>query len=128
MLGVPIHFPFNRALNSSKIDLMFSSDNLPSPTVFVLPEECLSSDHVPMMADLPLISPEQTLHHKTLPKNSNEKATFLHNICEGFKDLKDLPSSNVTELDALTFSLHTCIVSTFKDNVKLSNITCHSKL
>jgi endonuclease/exonuclease/phosphatase family metal-dependent hydrolase len=56
--GVPTHFPFNRALNSSTIDLIFSSDNLPSPSVSVLPEERLSSDHAPMTADLPLLLPE----------------------------------------------------------------------
>jgi hypothetical protein len=39
MPGVPTHFPFNRALNSSTINLIFSSDNLPSPVVTVLPEE-----------------------------------------------------------------------------------------
>jgi hypothetical protein len=39
MLGIPTHFPFNRALNSSMIDLIFSLDNFPSPVVAVLPEE-----------------------------------------------------------------------------------------
>jgi hypothetical protein len=68
------------------------------------------------------------MHCKTLPKDSNEEATFLHDVCEGFKDLKDLPSSNLTELDNLTSSLHAHIVSAFEDNAKLSNITCHSKL
>jgi hypothetical protein len=127
-LGAQTHFPFNRALNSSMIDLIFSLDNLPSPSVSVLPEEHLSSDHAPMTADLPLLLPEQAMHHKTLPKNSDEEATFLHDVCEGFRDLKDLPSSNITELDTLTFSLHARIVSAFEDNVKLSNIMCHSKL
>jgi hypothetical protein len=125
--GVPTHFPFNRALNSSTINLMFSSDNLPSPSVSVLPEECLSSDHAPMTADLPLHSPEQAMRHKTLPKDSDKEATFLYDVCEGFRGLKDLPSSNITELDTLTSSLHACIVSAFEDNAKLSNITCHSK-
>jgi hypothetical protein len=126
--GVPTHFPFNRALNSSTIDLMFSLDNFPSPIVSVLPEEHLSSDHAPMMADLPLFSPEQVLHRKTLPKDSDKEATFLHDVSEGFRDLKDLPSSNVSELDNLTLSLHARIVSAFEDNTKLSNIMCHSKL
>jgi hypothetical protein len=80
-----------------------------------------------MMVDLPLFSPEQVMRHKTLPKDSDEEATFLHDVCEGFRDLKDLPSSSVSELDNLTFSLHARIVSTFEDNAKLSNITRHSK-
>jgi hypothetical protein len=125
--GVPTHFPFNRALNSSTIDLIFSSDNLPSPSVSVLLEERLFSDHTPMMADLPLLLPEQAMCCKTLPKDSDKEATFLHDVCEGFKDLKDLPSSNITELDTLTSSLHARIVSAFDDNAKLSNITHHSK-
>jgi hypothetical protein len=126
--GMLTHFPFNKALNSSTIDLMFSSDNFLSPIVSVMPEEQYSSDHTPMMADLPLTSPEQAMHHKTLPKDSDEEASFLYNICKGFKDLKDLPSSNIPELNTLTSSLHTCIVSTFEDNAKFFNITHHSKL
>jgi hypothetical protein len=86
-LGVLTHFPFNRALNSSTIDLIFSLDNLPSPIVSILPEEHLFSDHTPMMADLPLSSPEQAMGCKTLPKDSDEEATFLHNVCEGFREL-----------------------------------------
>jgi hypothetical protein len=126
-LGVPTHFPFNRALNSSMINLMFSLDNLPSSIVSVLPEECLSSNHAPMMVDLPLSSPEQAMCCKTLLKDSDKEATFLHDICEGFRDLKNLPSSSVSELNTLTFSLHARIISTFEDNAKLSNIMCHSK-
>jgi hypothetical protein len=80
-----------------------------------------------MTADLPLLLPEQAMHHKILPKDSDEEATFLHDVCEGFRDLKDLPSSNTSELDVLTSSLHARIMSAFEDNVKLSNITHHSK-
>jgi hypothetical protein len=80
------------------------------------------------MADLPLLLPEQAMHHKILPKDSDEEATFLHDVCKGFRDLKDLPSSSLAELDTLTSSLHACIVSAFEDNAKLSNIMCHSKL
>jgi hypothetical protein len=125
--GMPTHFPFNKALNSSTIDLMFSLDNFPSPIVSVMPEEHHSSDHTPMMVDLPLMSPKVAIHCKTLPKDSDKEASFLYDVCEGFKDLKDLPSFNISELDSLTSSLHARIVSAFKDNAKLSNITCHSK-
>jgi hypothetical protein len=78
------------------------------------------------MADLPLCSTEQAMRCKTLPKDSDEEATFLHNICGGFEDLKDIPSSNISELDTLTSTLHTHILSAFEDNAKLSNIICHS--
>jgi hypothetical protein len=44
---------------------MFSLDNFSIPLVTVLPEEWLFSDHTSMMADLPLLSPEQAIHHKT---------------------------------------------------------------
>jgi hypothetical protein len=81
-----------------------------------------------MTADLPLMSPEVAICHKTLPKDSDEEASFLYDVCEGFKDLKDLPSSNISELDSLTSSLHAHIVSAFEDNAKLSNITRYSKL
>jgi hypothetical protein len=92
-----------------------------------MPEECHSSDYAPMIVNLPLISPEVAICHKTLPKDSDEEASFLYNVCKGFKDLKDLPSSNISELDFLTSFLHARIVSAFEDNVKLSNIMCHSK-
>jgi hypothetical protein len=128
MPGVLTHFPFNRALNSSTIDLIFSSDNFPLPIVSVMPEEHHSLDHAPMMVDLLLMSPEVAICCKTLPKDSDEEASFLYNVCEGFKDLKDLPSSNISELDSFTSSLHTHIVSAFEDNAKLSNITHYSKL
>jgi hypothetical protein len=81
-----------------------------------------------MMADVPLILSEQAMHYKTLPKDSDEEATFLHDVCEGFRDLKDLFLSNIAELDSLSSTLHARIVSAFEDNAKLSNITCHSKL
>jgi hypothetical protein len=81
-----------------------------------------------MTADVPLILFEQVMHRKTLPKDSNKEATFLHDVCEGFRDLKDLPSSNIAKLDSLSSTLHAHIVSAFEDNAKLSSIMRHSKL
>jgi hypothetical protein len=124
---LPTHFPFNRALNSSTIDLIFTSDNFPLPPVSVLPEEQLSSDHAPIMALLPLLNVEQVLWCKTLPKDSEEELAFLNDICDGLIDLKDLPLNNELEISSLSNSFHACIFSAFEENAKNSYITCCSK-
>jgi hypothetical protein len=82
---VPTHFPFNQALNSSTIDLVFFSDNFPLPSVTVMPEECLSSDHAPMTVSLPLTSTEHILWCKTLPKDSKEELCFLNKFVMGLE-------------------------------------------
>jgi endonuclease/exonuclease/phosphatase family metal-dependent hydrolase len=125
---VPTHFPFNRALNSFTIDLVFSSDNFPLPVVTVVPEECLFSDHTPMTVSLPLTSTEHALQYKTLPKDSEEELCFLNKICDGLRDLKDLPLNMESDISLLFNTFHARVSLAFEENARNSYITHRSKL
>jgi hypothetical protein len=93
----------------------------------VLPEEHLSLDHTPMMVSLSLTSIERALWCKMLPKDSEEELCFLNEICDGLRDLKDLPLNNESDISVLSNIFHACVSSAFEENMRNSYITCRSK-
>ena len=124
----PIRYSDITGESNSIIDLMFlrfRSQELDNH--FILPESRLSSDHTPLMIDIPIF--EEIIHTSKLtiiPKN-NQETGFINNVISNFKKLE---TSNIEDIDKLEWvvnQLSSIIDKAWSNNAKKSKISKHSK-
>ena len=110
------------------IDLMFlrcGSYELDCHSIH--PENCLSSDHVPLSIKIPII--EKVIQSSKLmihPKSDQETA-FVEEVISSFKSLDTSVIDDSDKLESIVNQLGMIIDQAWKKNTKKSRISKHSK-
>ena len=110
------------------IDLMFlrfGSQELDNH--FILPESHLSSDHAPLMIDIPIF--EEIIHTSklTIIPKSNQETGFINDIISNFKKLETSNIKDIDKLEQVVNQLGSIIDKAWSNNAKKSKISKHSK-
>ena len=113
---------------NSVLDLMFlwnGSSELDSH--HISPENWLSLDHTPLSVEIPIIKEVfPAWKFTTFPKSNQEKA-FINKVVSNFKTLNTNDIDDVVKLDHGVKQIGHIIDHAWKDNIKKSRISKHSK-
>ena len=110
------------------IDLVFLQCN--SPTLnnyFIHLKWCLSSDHAPLTVTIPISEEFINTCKNTIWKDSTKEAQFVKNTINVIKNLNVLNLLDIYMLENIVNNFTKNIDNIWNKNVKLTNITWHSK-
>jgi len=114
--------------SNSVIDLMFlrnRSSELDHHTI--LPESRLSSDHAPLIIDIPITEEIIQMLKLTLAPKSEQETAFVQDIISNFKYLNTSNIMDTEEIERAVNQLGSIIDLAWTKNAKRSRISRHSK-
>ena len=106
----PTRYSDTAGESNSMIDLMFlrnGSAELNNHSI--LPEHCLSSDHTPLLIDIPIF--EEIIHTSklTITPKSEQETEFINDVILNFKKLRPSNIEDITKLERLVNQLSSII-------------------
>ena len=106
----PTRYSDTAGESNSMIDLMFlrnGSAELNNHSI--LPEHCLSSDHTPLLIDIPIF--EEIIHTSklTITPKSEQETEFINDVILNFKKLGPSNIEDITKLERLVNQLSSII-------------------
>ena len=124
----PTRFSDISGESNSIIDLMFlrhGSEELDNHSI--LPEWCLSSDHTPLIIDIPILEETIQTSKLAIPPNSKEETEFIKNVISNFSKLDTSNIEDIDELDQIVNQLSAIVEQMWFKNAKKSRSFKHSK-
>ena len=127
MLPVPTYYSDISGYANSIIDLIFLGINSTQVTHCIKPDLRRSSDHAPLIVDLPIASENIQVHRKVLKQDSEEEAAFLLFVSEGLSQLDFSALDSVTSLDMLSEAISGLFADCWATYAKRITMTSRSK-
>ena len=124
----PTRFSDTVGESNSVIDLMFlrnNSDKLDHHSI--LPDSQLSSDHAPLLIDIPICDENIHMTKFVIPPGSEQEEEFIKDVIKNFKLLDTSNIGSVERLNHISDQLGSIIVQMWSKNTKKSRISKHSK-
>ena len=124
----PTRFSDTAGESNSVIDLMFlrnSSDELDHHSI--LPDLRLSSNHAPLLIDIPICDEDIHTIKFVIPPGSEQEEEFIKDVIKNFKLLDTSNIGSVKRLNHISDQLGSIIVQIWSKNAKKSRISKHSK-
>ena len=124
----PTRFSDTAGESNSVIDLMFlrnGSDELDRQSI--LPDSRLSSDHAPLLIDIPIC--DEVIHSTkfVISPGSEQEEEFIKDVTRNFKLLDTSNIGTIEHLNHISDQLGSIIVQMWSKNAKKSRISKHSK-
>ena len=91
------------------------------------PDWQLISDHAPLTVSIPIAEENINLSKFSIVKNSKEEASFIKDVSSIIKNLDISDLSDIDKLENVVNTLASNTKCTWGKNLKLVNITRHSK-
>ena len=124
----PTRFSDTVGESNSVIDLMFlrnNSDKLDRHSI--LPDSQLSSDHTPLLIDIPICDENIHTTKFVIPPGSEQEEEFIKDVIKNFKLLDTSNIGSVECLNHISDQLGSIIVQMWSKNANKSRISKHSK-
>ena len=124
----PTRFSDTAGESNSVIDLMFlqhGSDELDNHSI--LPEWHLSSDHVPLVIDIPILEEIIQTSKLAISPNSEQETKFIKDVISNFNKLDTSNIEDIDELDQIVNQLSVIVEQMWFKNAKKSRFSKHSK-
>ena len=124
----PTRFSDTAGESNLVIDLMFlhnGSSELDYHTI--LPESRLSSDHAPLVIDIPITEEIIQMSKLTLAPKSEQETAFIQDVILNFKNLNTSNIVDTEEIEWVVNWLGSIIDMAWTKNAKRSKISRHSK-
>ena len=124
----PTRFSDTAGESNSIIDLMFlwhGSEKLDNHSI--LPEWRLSSDHAPLIIDIPILEETIQTSKLAIPPNSEQDTEFIKDLISNFSKLDTSNIEDIDELDQIVNQLSVIIEQMWFKNAKKSRSSKHSK-
>ena len=106
----PTRFSDTAGESNSIIDLMFlrhGSEELDNHSI--LPERCLSSDHMPLIINIPILEKTIQTSKLAIPPNSKQDTEFIKDLISNFSKLDTSNIEDIDELDQIVNQLSVII-------------------
>src|SRR6202171_835956 len=124
----PTHFPPQDGLTPTVIDLMFlKSDWVLRLAHSILPDDRGTSDHAPLVIDVPAPGSEVLVTRWSLKRDSDEEVVYLAAVLEGFSPLLEWQGDLGESIEEVTSAISAVLLKAWSDHAKESRITKHSK-
>jgi len=114
--------------SNSVIDLMFlrhGSDKLDNH--FILPEWRLSSDHAPLIIDIPIFEESIQTSKLAISLNSEQETDFIKDVISNFSNLDTSNIKNINKLEQIVNQLSVFVEQMWVKNAKKSRHSKYSK-
>ena len=124
----PTRFSDTAGESNSVIDLMFlwhSSDELDNHSI--LPECCLSSDHVPLIIDIPIFEEFIQTSKLAIFPNSEQETDFIKDVISNLSKLDISNIESIDKLEQIVIQLSVIVKQMWVKNAKKSRYSKHSK-
>jgi len=124
----PTRFSDTAGESNSIINLMFlrhGSEELDNHSI--LPERRLSSDHTPLIIDIPILEETIQTSKLAIPPNSEQDTEFIKDLISNFSKLDTSNIEDINELDQIVNQLSVIIEQMWFKNTKKSRSSKHSK-
>ena len=124
----PIRFSDTTGESNSVIDLMFlchGSDKLDNHSI--LPDCCLSSDHTPLIIDIPIVKEFIQSSKFTIPPNSEQETNFIKDVISNFSKLDTSHIESIDNLETTVNQLRVIVDQMWVKNAKKSRYSKHYK-
>jgi len=124
----PTRFSDTAGESNSIIDLMFlqhCSNKLDNHSI--LPECRLSSDHAPLIIDIPIFEESFQTSKLAIFPNSEQKTDFIKDVISNFSKLDTSNIENIDKLEQIVIHLSVIIEQMWVKNTKKSRYSKHSK-
>ena len=124
----PMRFLDTTGESNSVIDLMFlrhGSAELDNHSI--LPDYCLSSDHAPLVIDIPIAEEFIQSSKFTIPPNSEQEAKFIKDVILSFSKLDTFLIENIDNLESTVDQFKAIVDQMWVKNAKKSRFSKHSK-
>ena len=105
--------------SNSIINLMFlwnGSSELDHHSI--LPESCLSSDHTPLLIDIPIVEEIIQTSKLTIVPKSEQETAFINNIISNFRTLDTVNIVDAINLECVVNQLRSIIHQAWSKNAK----------
>ena len=124
----PTRFSDTTGESNSVIDLMFlchGSDELDNHSI--LPDCRLSSDHAPLIIDIPIVEEFIQSSKFAIPPNSEQETNFIKNVISNFSKLDTSHIESINNLETTVNQLRVIANQMWVKNAKKSRYSKHSK-
>ena len=124
----PTRFSDTAEESNSVIDFMFfrhGSEELDHHSI--LSEWRLSSDHAPLIIDIPILEETIQTSKLTIPPNSEQETEFIKNVISNFSKLDISNIEDIDELDQIVNQFSIIVEQMWFKNAKKFRSSKHSK-
>jgi len=113
---------------NSVIDLMFlHHGSVELDNHSILPDFHLSSDHAPLIIDIPIVEEFIPSSKFTIPPNSEHETNFIKDVISNFSKLDTSQIENIDNLETMANQLREIVDQMWVKNAKKSRYSKHSK-
>ena len=124
----PTRFSDTIGVSNSVIDLMFlRHGSIELDNHSILPDCHLSSDHAPLIIDIPIIDEFIPTSKFTIPPNSEHETNFIKDVILNFSKLDTSHIENINNLESTVNQLRVIVDQMWDKNAKKSRYSKHSK-
>ena len=124
----PTRFSDTIGESNSVIDLIFlRHGSVKLDNHSILPNCRLSSDHAPLIIDIPIIDEFIPTSKFAIPPNSEHKTNFIKDIISNFGKLDTSHIENIDNLESTVNQLRVIVDQMWANNTKKSRYSKHSK-
>ena len=124
----PTRFSDTIGESNTVIDLMFlryGSEELDNHSI--LPDSCLSSDHAPLLIDIPISNKIIQTSKLTIIPKSEQETEFIKNVISNFNTIDTSNIEDIKKLEQVVNLLGSIVDQAWSKNTKKLKITKHSK-
>ena len=124
----PTRFSDTAGESNSVINLMFlrhGSDELDNHSI--LPECRLSSDHAPLIIDIPIFEESIQTSKLAISPNSEQETDFIKDVISNFSKLDTSNIESIDKLEQIAIQLSVIVEQMWVKNAKKSRYSKHSK-
>ena len=124
----PTRFSDTVGESNSVIDLMFlwyRSAELDNHSI--LPDSRLSSDHAPLLIDIPIFNEIIHMSKLTIYPKSEQETEFIKDVISNFKTIDTSNIEDIEKLEQVVNLLGSIIDQVWSKNTKKSKVSKHSK-
>ena len=93
----------------------------------ILPEWHLSSDHAPLIIDIPILEETIQISKLAIPPNSKQETEFIKNVISNFSKLDISNIEDIDELDQIVNQFSIIVEQMWFKNAKKFRSSKHSK-
>ena len=105
--------------------LWHGSDELDNHSI--LPECCLSSDHVPLIIDIPIFEESIQTSKLAIFLNSEQETNFIKDVISNLSKLDTSNIESIDKLEQIVIQLSVIVEQMWVKNTKKSRYSKHSK-
>ena len=124
----PTRFSDTVGESNSVIDLMFlryRSTELDNHSI--LPDSCLSSDHAPLLIDIPIFNEIIHTSKLTINPKSKQETEFIKDVILNFKTIDTSNIEDIKKLEQVVNLLRSIVGQAWSKNTKKSKVSKYSK-